>query len=579
MSSSKPVTYNSVTIHLFEAKDLAPMDRNGFSDPFVKFRLGGEKFRSRVIKKTLNPQWMEQFDIFFYDYDSKRLEISLWDWDRTMKNELIGRVDLDLTPYEQGKTYDLWLDVKDKGKRRGTVHLSVLVNEAKEINDFARIVKTQASVEPLVDDGLPPSQTTTPTTEEALLIRRNPGVGLVGSLSVKILTTSNLPMTDSEGKSLYCVLQLGLVRAQTFTIPKSADAEWNFEHSFPVDDIHAVLEITVMDRDSRSRSSVLGSLALPLVHMEQSSGLGVRRTWTLKDKKLMKNTASTVVLELKLGYDVFRAALQTLRPKEEVPSELDKKVSSQVLVNKVHQIRKVVSLASESLTFSHSLLTWDSPPNSVIAYLVFLVTTFFFQPFWIPLGLLLLFLKNYTERYQYPTGNNSAENESDEDADSLYSSGSTTFSEASTASCFSAKFTAAEELLQLTGLPNSVNPLRLWSRYMNRSTGRQIVSTVKTAHDQARFIQTVLEFFAEQYEKVVNTFNFTVPWLSYFAILALTALLAALYVLPLRWVVLAWGTWEFGKGFCGVRGFELLAFLSRVHTRHEAKMYAETASS
>lgn len=87
-----PVTYNSVTIYLFEATDLPAMNRwNGLSDPFCKFRLGGEKFRSRVIRKSLNPQWMEQFEVFLYEYDGKRLEISIWDWDRTMKNELIGR--------------------------------------------------------------------------------------------------------------------------------------------------------------------------------------------------------------------------------------------------------------------------------------------------------------------------------------------------------------------------------------------------------------------------------------------------------------------------------------------------------
>nr|CAD7198985.1 unnamed protein product [Timema douglasi] len=79
-----------VTIVLVEGKNLLPMDIDGFSDPYAKFRLGNEKYKSKVIYKTLNPSWLEQFDLHLYDDQSQDLEVTIWDKDRS-KDDFMGR--------------------------------------------------------------------------------------------------------------------------------------------------------------------------------------------------------------------------------------------------------------------------------------------------------------------------------------------------------------------------------------------------------------------------------------------------------------------------------------------------------
>ena len=77
---------------------LKAMDKNGFSDPFVKFVMDGKELcKSDTKKKNLNPVWNQNFAIKIPAQRGK-LVVEVYDHDVIGSNDLIGCTSLDLGP-------------------------------------------------------------------------------------------------------------------------------------------------------------------------------------------------------------------------------------------------------------------------------------------------------------------------------------------------------------------------------------------------------------------------------------------------------------------------------------------------
>ncbi|KAM4717475.1 double C2-like domain-containing protein alpha [Anableps anableps] len=112
---------------------LAAMDVNGFSDPYVKIYLKPDiqkksKHKTAVMKKTLNPEFNEEFfyEISLSELAKKTLEVTVWDHDLGRSNDFIGGVCL--SGRSQGDALRHWTDcLKSKGQRVERWH--ILTNE------------------------------------------------------------------------------------------------------------------------------------------------------------------------------------------------------------------------------------------------------------------------------------------------------------------------------------------------------------------------------------------------------------------------------------------------------------------
>ncbi|XP_076130753.1 rabphilin-3A isoform X1 [Alosa pseudoharengus] len=124
---------SGLVVGIVRCAHLAAMDANGFSDPYVKTYLKPDenkksKHKTTVKKKTLNPEFNEEFfyDIKYADLTKKTLEVTVWDYDIGKSNDFIGGVSLGINA--NGERLKHWFDcLKNKDKKIERWH--TLTNE------------------------------------------------------------------------------------------------------------------------------------------------------------------------------------------------------------------------------------------------------------------------------------------------------------------------------------------------------------------------------------------------------------------------------------------------------------------
>ncbi|XP_016891418.1 synaptotagmin-2-like [Cynoglossus semilaevis] len=105
-----------LTVGILQAADLLSMDSGGTSDPYVKvFVLPDKKkkFDTKVHKKTLNPVFNETFSfkIPFQEMGGKTLVMSVYDFDRFSKHDVIGEIKIPMNTLDLAKPIEEWRDL------------------------------------------------------------------------------------------------------------------------------------------------------------------------------------------------------------------------------------------------------------------------------------------------------------------------------------------------------------------------------------------------------------------------------------------------------------------------------------
>ncbi|CAI5650654.1 unnamed protein product [Oreochromis niloticus] len=476
-----------VSISLIEGRGLQPMDANGLSDPYVKFRMGHQKYKSKTISKTLNPQWREQFDFHLYDEQGGFVDITVWDKDAGKKDDFMGRCTIDLSLLSKEHTHKLDLALEE-GEGVLVLLVTLTASAAVSISDL--------SVN-MLDDPHERHQ----IKQRYSLWRSFHNLKDVGVVQVKVIRAEGLMAADVTGKSdPFCVVELSNDRLQTHTVYKNLNPEWNKVFTFNVKDIHSVLEVTVYDEDRDRSADFLGKVAIPLLNV--------------------------------------KAGLRTLIPIEQKYIEEEPRVSKQLLLRNFTRVRRCIMVLINTGCYINSCFEWDSPQRSICAFVLFVVVVWNFELYMIPLALLLPLAWNYI----------------------LIASGKDTRQDVE----------AVEDLLE--------DEDEDFDKDDKDSERKGFMNKLYAIQDVCISVQNALDEVASYGERIKNTFNWTVPFLSWLAIVALGVATIILYFIPLRYIVLAWGVNKFTKKLRDpytIDNNELLDFLSRVPSDVQVVQYRE----
>lgn len=500
-----------VTIVLVEGKNLLACDpETGTSDPYVKFRLGNEKYKSRIIWRSLNPRWLEQFDLHLYDDGDQTLELTVWDKDRS-RDDFIGRTVLDLSQLERETTHSITLELEEG---TGLIQLLLTISGTTSSETISDLTNYEENVKERQ------------LTEERYHWHRTfHSLKDVGHLTVKVFKATGLAAADIGGKSdPFCVLELGNARLQTQTEYKTLSPSWQKIFTFNVKDINNVLEVTVYDEDRDHKVEFLGKIAIPLLRIRN----GEKRWYALKDKKLRaraKGNSPQILLEMIMHWNPIRACIRTLNPREEKFMQVEIKFKRQVFVKNVLRLKSIAMHFYEYGKIIQSCFEWESTVQSFIALLFWLVICYYFEPWMLPSLGLLVFLKQYAVRKL--TGpstvawdelaDSDGEDEDDEDKD--------------------------------------------------KEEKKSLKERLQAIQEVTQGVQNMIGRIATLGESVKNTFNFTVPYLSWIAVGLLLGAVFVLYFIPIRYLLMLWGANKFCRRIMrpnSVPNNELLDLISRV---------------
>ncbi|KAJ8716260.1 hypothetical protein PYW08_013545 [Mythimna loreyi] len=326
---------------------------------FCRFRLGSEKYKSKVIKSnTSKAKWQELFN--FNLYDDNIVEVSLWE-----KDFCIGRTNIDLSEMAKEKTHKMSLKLEGEVSTTLFMLLTITGFSLLSIDDYQ---ETQRRLDTVA--------------KKSPWYNYKDESGEVGMLTVIVYGAKGL-----AGNECYCVLEIDNERLQTQTEFKTQEPNWMKIFTFEVTDITSILEISIHDE---KKSEDVGCLSLPLLNIKS----GEKKWYALKDSNLRdraKGNNPRILLEMNLTWKLVKASVRVVNPKEVKYLEAKQKLDRHTFSRNLARAKVVFNWTMGAFRVMKSCFEWESRKANVIALTIWLLFCWFFKIWMLPLLILIPF--------------------------------------------------------------------------------------------------------------------------------------------------------------------------------------------
>ncbi|KAH6906705.1 transmembrane protein [Coprinopsis sp. MPI-PUGE-AT-0042] len=119
----------TLRVDLLDGQDMLAVDRGATrSDPYAVFSLNGEKvFKSETHKKTLTPEWNENFEVNIASRAHTEFKLEVFDWNRIEHDESLGSAIINIRDLEAFQLTERWIALStEKHGQKGRVRVRLL---------------------------------------------------------------------------------------------------------------------------------------------------------------------------------------------------------------------------------------------------------------------------------------------------------------------------------------------------------------------------------------------------------------------------------------------------------------------